>query len=152
MIKYRHDSFRVMSVYYGTYRYTVVRMEKHVYFNYFCHLYATIYSSLNIFKYFAFLLLMTFVCWKDQYTWKCIYKSITRSYYRKESAASPPRDQRHICSVHNLLNKAGFPLGEILRAERNFSLSFLIIVPPEKSQDKEKFRSARKIPPNGKPA
>jgi hypothetical protein len=52
--------------------------------------------------------------------------SMTRSYYRKESAASPPRDQRHICSVHNLLNKAGFPLGEILRAERNFTLSFLI--------------------------
>jgi hypothetical protein len=25
-------------------------------------------------------------------------------------------------------------------------------VPPEKSQDKEKFRSARKIPPSGKQA
>jgi hypothetical protein len=28
----------------------------------------------------------------------------------------------------------------------------LPVVPPEKSQDKEKFRSARKIPPSGKPA
>ena len=55
---------------YGTY--PVARMEKHVYFNYFCYLYASIYSSLNIFIYFAFLLLITFVCWKtkliSQYT------------------------------------------------------------------------------------
>ena len=42
-----------------------------------------------------------------------------------------------------------FPQGGILRAERNFSLSFLIS-PPEKSQDKETFRSALKIPPSGK--
>ena len=51
----------------------------------------------------------------------------------------------------SLLSKAGFPLGGILRAERNPSLSFLVSS-TEKSQDKEKFRSARKIPPNGKPA
>ena len=42
-----------------------------------------------------------------------------------------------------------FSLGGILRgAEFFFVFNFLIIVPPEKSQDKQKFRSARKIPAN----
>jgi hypothetical protein len=48
--------------------------------------------------------------------------------------------------------KAGFPLGEILRAERNFSLSFLLVPVEKSAQHKEKVRSARKISPSRKPA
>jgi hypothetical protein len=38
------------------------------------------------------------------YLYSRLYPPLTRSYYRKESAASPPRDQRQ-GSVRNLLNK-----------------------------------------------
>jgi hypothetical protein len=48
--------------------------------------------------------------------------------------------------------KAGFPLGGILRAERNFSLSCDFSGGTIIRKDKEKFRSARNIPPSGKPA
>ena len=49
--------------------------------------------------------------------------------------------------------KAGFPLGgTVLRAERNFYLSCRISRVELIRKDKEKFRSARKIPPIGKQA
>jgi hypothetical protein len=49
-----------------------------------------------------------------------------------------------------LICKAGFPLGGILHAELRGAEFFFVfsLVPPEKSQDKEKFRSSCKIPPN----
>ena len=37
-------------------------------------------------------------------------------------------------------------------SEGSVPVIFISMVPPEKSQDKEKFRSARRILPNGKPA
>jgi hypothetical protein len=41
-------------------------------------------------------------------------------------------------------------LGGIFRAERSFSLSFLISSTREITRQRDRFRSARKIPPSGK--
>ena len=56
---------------------------------------------------------------------------------------------RFILSIERDISERCFPLRGILRAERNFSL--LVNSEPEQTK-KEKFRSARKIPPCGKQA
>jgi hypothetical protein len=57
--------------------------------------------------------------------------------------------QKTLQILEETLYQRRYPLGGISRAERNFSLSFLISSTRE-TQDRANFRSARKIPPSGK--
>ena len=67
---------------------------------------------------------------------RCGHRKSVRGAYSNERSASR--------------NKAGFPLGGILLCGAEFF--FVFFISSEKPQGKQKFRSARKIPPSGKQA